>query len=176
MGLKQLYDDIRNELKLITNDDGSQTFKYFGIWNNQLRSIRGEKNDWISIQYPSIFTEIIVKDIEQQGCKHQLWNIDVNFHVVDDFYNNVDGNFEENTRVFDTNDKLWHHMQNIKIPMCALLVGSEQTQEFDHDNVYHYIQSFKTNYEYLYTTTPVYATGVTLTLSANTTNYSGLTL
>lgn len=168
MGLKQLYSDIKTELSSILNDGGEPLFKYVGIWNNQLRSIKAEKNDWIGITYPAIFTEIIVTDIEQQACKHQLWNVNINFHIVDDFYNNIEGGFEENTQIFDMNDKLWEHMQNIKIPMCALLVGNAQGQDFDHTNVYHYVQQFKTNYEYAMTNNLISTTGLTITLSATT--------
>lgn len=163
MGLKQLYTDLKTEINSIVNDDGSKLFNYVGIWNNQVRSIRADKNDWFSITYPAIFIEPVIESVEQLGYKNQLWNINFKLHVLDDFYNSENGN-EENTRIFDINDKVWEHMEVIKIDMCSHLVGSQQTQEFDHDNLYHYIQEFKGNYTYLYPDNTISKSGITITL------------
>lgn len=167
MGLKTLYNDIKDCLSQITDDKDEILFNYVGIWNNQIQDIKGE-NNWISIRYPAVFVEIVVKDIEQQALRHQLWNCDVFFHVVDDFYNG--DNMEENTRIFEINDLLWKTMQCRKFPMSGIFIGTSQTQEFDHNNVYHYIQGFGCNYEYVYPDDKIFKNGLTLNV-----NFTGVT-
>jgi len=162
MGLKTFYNDINTSIKEIVDDNDIQLFKYVGIWNNQLQSLRVD-NNWISITYPAVFIEINIRDIEQQGMRNQIWNCEVNFHVVDDFYNGE--NMEENTRIFEFNDKLWEHIQCRKYPMSSILVGSGQNQEFDHDNLYHYVQSFECNYEYVYPDPKISKSGIKLNVT-----------
>lgn len=164
MGLKTLYSDISTELKSIKNDDGSNLFNYIGIWNNHLAGLRGKNNNQIAITFPAIFSEVIIRSIEQLGQKHQLWNFDLRFHIIDDFYNDINGQFEENTRIFNISDKLWEHMQTIKLPMASEIVCTEQEQEHDHDNLYHYIQGFTGNYTQLYPEkNKIQVSGLTLT-------------
>lgn len=175
MSLKTIYAELKTAVSNIVDDNNEKVFKYVGIWNNQVRSLRSKQNDIIQTQYPAAYIEVIVEDIEQQHCIHQLWNLIINIHIIDDFYNNEITENEENVRIFETTDYLWDYIQQTRITNSGTLVCISNVQEFDHDNLYHYIQSYKCPYEKLYDNHHILMTGITYALTGHTSVLSGFT-
>lgn len=162
MGLTKLYNDIKAELEEL------DIFKYIGIWNNQLSAINGDEgsNDWISIQYPSAFIQINVDSIETLSERNQLWNVVVDLHLIDEFLMGEQN--EENTRILNWADTVWNKMNINKIDGMSVMHCVSNVQDFEHSNVYHYVQSYEGNYYQQWQSNEIIYTGHSITISGNT--------
>jgi hypothetical protein len=61
-------------------------------------------------------------------------------------YLNEDGTFEQDLEIFDLRDKILALLSQYQPTACSPLACISEEQDFDHDNLYHYILSFITNF------------------------------
>lgn len=168
MSLKTLYTEIKTALQSYTDSNGDLLFKHVGVWNNQVNSLLSKENDIIQIQYPAAFVEIIIEDIEEMQMHSQLWNVLINIHIIDDYYNNELTENEENLRIFDLTDLVWDNFHHSKFTNTNRIVCVSNIQDNNHSNVYHYIQGYEANYQKSVTETGIIISGATLMLSGQT--------
>lgn len=140
--MKQLYLDIKIKLQEVPG------FNYIGIWNNQVEAIQNrDPSDYSANSWPlpALFIEIITEEIQQLGNGVQIYDpVLVKIHIVDDFYNG--DNMEENTRVFDYSKAVYQVLQKFEPNGAVAFVRTSEEQDFNHNNVYHFIQTYTTNY------------------------------
>ena len=144
-GIKMPISDILTQLATIqTTVNGSLVNLYARIWNNQLRSEHNGK--LYDFQKPAAFVEVIAPvQFQEIGMNFRSADLGINIHIVHDFYN-ADGTMDENLTVFDIRDQVVRTLSQFKPSGCGLMVSVNESQDFDHDNLYHYIVGFMTNF------------------------------
>ena len=75
---KQLYLDIKNCLKAITDTEGETIFKHFDLWNQQVEFIEQET----PFAVPAIFIEIKPVEWQQLGFNKQHADAIIRVHIV----------------------------------------------------------------------------------------------
>jgi len=146
-GIKQPITDVLIRLRTIpiTNGDGNLATPYVRVWNNQVAYLKdGKMQAW---PMPAFFLEVVnnaTYEILGQGLR----NADLSFrvHIVHEFYDAQDGTFEQDLAVFDLRDKVIAYMTGYEARACGPLVCMSETQDYEHDNVYHYICDFVCNF------------------------------
>jgi hypothetical protein len=110
------------------------------VWNNQLRSERdGQLYDFPK---PATFVEIISPvEYQELGQNFRIADIGVNIHLIHEYYNE-DGNFEQDLAVFDIRDQIVALLSQYQPTGCGMMVAVNETQDTDHDNLYHFIIGF----------------------------------
>jgi hypothetical protein len=154
-GIKQPILDILTKLSTIqvTNLDGYNVPLYTRIWNNQLNDLKEGKIE--SIPRPAAFVEIVSPvSFDTIGIGLRSADLGIKIHLVHDFINN-EVTFGQDLEVFDLRDKILFHTSNPNnnaglnffIPTgCSPMICIQETQEYDHDNLYHYVLEFVCNF------------------------------
>lgn len=145
-GIKAPLLDILSRLATLNVIDGNgNTVKlYSRIWNNQLNS---ERNAEIyDFPKPSAFVEFITPvSFQELGGNFGSADLGINIHLIHEYYNQ-DGTFEQDLAVFDLRDSIVRLLSQYKPTACGLMVKVSEQQDYDHDNLYHYIIGFVTNF------------------------------
>jgi hypothetical protein len=118
------------ELKLVT------------IWNNQFNYM--DDGEIYSFPFPCAFVEISAEGFEQLGNNYQASDMIVKVHIGQDFYNG--SNIDENLTIFVLRDLVNKKLSRFKPTTAGDLVKTNENQDFEHTNVYHYEIHFKTHY------------------------------
>lgn len=139
--MKQLYLDIEAKIKAEVPE-----VKHVDIWNNQLDS--QEEQDIYSFEMPAVFIEFAdLNDIQQLGGGMQIYNdMLVIAHVCHQELDAGDGTIDRDVNVFTLKQKVFMALNKFQPTGCASFDRKGETQDINHTNIYHYIQSYKTNY------------------------------
>ena len=174
MGLREVYNTIETRLHTIVDSNNVEKFKHYHTWNQQFKDLLGKPgaNKDISIPFPAVFIEVVVDSIEEQGSFNQLWNCTLNLHIAHQLYNAMNGEFEQNWDVFDLVDDVHKKIQGYHPTQFNTFIGTGLKQDYDHGNLYHFIQTYKFNYQNTYDLNYIEYTGATLTISASTIDFS----
>lgn len=136
---------LKDRLKLITDSNNETVFKTVSIWNNQIASIAASDNN-LGIQLlPAVYIEVDnPNEIQTLGEGHQVYkDLIVSFHIAHRFdYTNE--NFDENLEVFNIARALYLNMQFAKVGKSSTFTRIQEEQDYDHPNVYHFIQRYRT--------------------------------
>lgn len=145
-GIKAPLLDILAKLATldVTNGDGNTVKLYSRIWNNQLNSEKeGKLYDYPK---PAAFVEFITPvTFQELGGNFGSADLGINIHLIHEYYNQ-DGTFEQDLDVFDLRDNIVRLLSQYKPTACGLMVKVNEQQDYDHDNLYHYIIGFVTNF------------------------------
>jgi hypothetical protein len=145
-GIKQPLIDILTRLTEIQvlNQDGQTINLYARIWNNQLRDIKeGKSYEW---PRPAAFVEIVSPaTYDVIGLGFRSADLGIKIHLVHDFYNQ-DETFEQDLIIFDLRDQLIMALSQYCPTACGPLNCMHEDQDYDHDNLYHYICEFVCNF------------------------------
>ncbi len=115
-------------------------FKKIDVWNNQLRY----EKDGIGYSFPTpaIYLEMKQINSKQLGMGVNIVSYDVIFHIIHTQLNN--GNLlDRNTQVLNLKDfvkKKFEYYQPAQMGRLGFIRGQ---QDFEHDNVYHFVMTFK---------------------------------
>jgi hypothetical protein len=145
-GLKAPLQDILTKLATIqvTNNDGNTVDLYARIWNNQIMTEKSGES--YVYPKPAAFVEITSPiSFQEIGQNMRSAELVINIHIAHEFYNE-DGTFEQDLAVFDIRDSVIAALSQFKPTGCGQLVSTGEQQDFDHDNIYHYIISFVCNF------------------------------
>lgn len=137
--MKQLYLDIKARLKLKIPD-----LNFIAVYNNQFDLMEGQQI--YSFPFPCAFVEIVSdSEAQQLGNGVQIFDpLYVKIHIGHEFYNG--DNQEENLAVYDLRDKVYKALQKWEPNGAVAFIRSSETQDPDHTNVYHFVQTYTTNY------------------------------
>lgn len=138
-GIKAPILDILNKLAEISD------FRMIRIWNNQ---INYEKDGQLyNFPKPAAFLEVINDPIyEQLGLGFQSSDVGWRIHICHEFYDAQDGSFEQDLPIFDLRDKVVAKLSLFEPTACGPLTRVAETQDYEHDNIYHYIIEFVCNF------------------------------
>jgi hypothetical protein len=141
-GIKAPLLDILNRLSTldVTNNDGNTVKLFTRIWNNQLEYERAGNLE--AYPKPAAFVEILSPVVYQEiGKNLSSADLGFNIHLIHEYYN-ADGTFEQDLEVFDLRDKVVALLSQYKPTGCGLIFCTGESQDYEHDNLYHYIISF----------------------------------
>lgn len=129
---------------IVPNGEGGTQTMYVRVWNNHLATEKaGQSYDWPK---PAAFVEFITPvDFNQLGGGFRSADLGVRVHLIHEYYNQ-DGTFEQDLEVFDYRDKILAKLSLYEPTACGPLTGVSEQQDYDHDNLYHYIIDFACNF------------------------------
>lgn len=144
--MKTLITELKTKLRSINivTQDSITTSLFAILWNNQIENLR-QGNELV---LPNIcaFIEVIVDNTDAVGGNSYNLdsNLTINIHLLHTHYS-TESNVDENLLVYDLRklviDKLYGFKSN---SMVATLDKSGEQMDYDHDNMYHYILTYKT--------------------------------
>lgn len=146
--MKQLYLDIKEKLQEV------DSIKHIAVWNNQAELIENERAEsytGYTCALPAAFVELTSPaEIQQLGDEQQLYDpLIVRIHIVTEYYHNA-GDMEEDLSIFDLRSDVYKKLQKFEPDGAVAFVRTQEEQDQNHTNVYHFIQTYTTNYlEYI---------------------------
>lgn len=128
----------------VVNGDGKTVDLYARVWNNQLKFEHEGKS--YNFPKPAAFLEVINEaKYEELGIGFQSCDVGFRVHIVHEYYN-ADGTFEQDLTIFALRDSVVALLSLYQPTACGPMVRTHETQEYDHDNVYHYVIDFVTHF------------------------------
>ena len=136
--MRQLYTDIKTKLQGITPE------LFVAVYNGQFEQI--EAQEIYSFPFPCAFIEIVSEsEVEQLGNGVQIFDpLYVKIHIGHTFYNG--DNQEENLAIFDLKQTIFQALQKFEPDGAVAFIRLSEEQDTDHTDVYHFIQTYTTNY------------------------------
>lgn len=150
--IKTVYTDCLSAIKSLTkiNDKSGLTenvFKYCNVWNNQPYIQEKEKNESYPFKTPAVFVGFELGNAMQLAYNMTSYpEAELSFYIVHEYLNDIGGDMDKNLKVFELRDYIKTKFSSVSISFCSSLVINQEIQDFNHDNVYVYKISFKTNF------------------------------
>ena len=153
--------------------DGNKIFKNCGLWNDQLNLMNNGKG--LSIQTPACYIEIEDINQERLGRGITFQNININFHILHTQLNGTNtqlggteliDTMDMDLEVFDIRSSVRKNMSGYNPSNCSSLLFSKEKQDSKHNNIYHFITTFRS--KYMDTSADPYSNGTYITISAGT--------
>ena len=145
-GIKQPITDLLTLLRTIpvTNGDGYNVAPVVRIWNNQITRIKEGQQELFPM--PAFFVELSNVPFENIGQGFRSGDLAFKIHIAHECYDAQDGTFEQDLPVFDLRDKIIAYLSGERLTGCGPLESTGEAQDYDHDNIYHYIVDFTCNF------------------------------
>lgn len=131
-----MVNELLTQLKLITE------FQFVTVWNNQFQYI--EDGLSYSFPMPCCFVEVQNENSQQLGNNYQGSDLIINIHIGQNVLNS--DLIDENLTIFDLRDLVIKSLANFKPATAGQLVKINESQDFDHTNIYHYTIGFITHW------------------------------
>lgn len=149
-GIKQPIQDLLTLLKTIPvlNGDGQNITPTVRVWNNQVQYMRDPSGSKVeSFALPAFFPQITPDAVfEDIGQGYRSADLAFKIHIIHEFMDDGQGNFEQDLTVFDLRDKVVGYLTDVRLTGCGPLTSIGEGQEYDHDNIYHYTIDFVCNF------------------------------
>ena len=71
---------------------------------------------------------------------------DIKIHIIDNMLDAGDGTQEQNLRIFDFKQQVYVLLKFFQPTNCVKMFRIAETHDYDHDNLYHYIQHYRSNF------------------------------
>lgn len=133
--MKELIIEIRDKIQ-----ESLPEIKHVAVWNNQVAQLEAGDN-W-AFALPAVFIQLDVNDIVQLGRYAEEYDLRVIIHIVQEFYNG--DRMDENLTIFDLKQKVFKAIKNLHGETSSTLTRVGEEQDFDHTNIYHFIQTYQT--------------------------------
>ncbi len=138
VGLLESITDLLDKMNITLA--GKPLFNHIDIWNNQLKnSIDGSG---YSFQSPALFLEMKQGKATRLGKGITMTDYDVIFHLIDKQLNNKP-NLDRNLKVFNLRNLIKQKFTLFQPVQMGKLIFVSDTQDYDHQNLYHFIIGFK---------------------------------
>jgi hypothetical protein len=144
--MKQLFLDILTQLQTLTfSSNGITITPFIGVWNNQLKAWNNGK--LYDVQKPALFIEFVSGEVLLLSEGVEVFDpLDIKIHIIDNLLDAGDGTQEQNLRIFDFKQQVYLLLKQFQPDNCIKFFRVSETQDYDHDNLYHYIQTYRTTY------------------------------
>lgn len=142
-GIRQPIENVLTKLRelTVTNGDGSTVTPHVRIWNNNLQSMK--QGESYMFPLPAMFVEVLNDQIYQTiGQEFRAADLTFRIHILHEFYDAQDGTFEQDLLVYDIRDKVIALLTYYEPTACGPLEALTEIQDYDHDNIYHYMIDF----------------------------------
>ena len=135
--MKELYLAIKAQLLLKV-----PSIKFIAMWNNQLMDLTDGKN--YSFRMPAVFIEFVSPTpIGSIGNNVQIYEpLEVKIHILHEQYDAKDGTMDCNLDVFTFKQSIYKALQLFQAANTSVFDRQSEEQDYDHSNIYHYIQSY----------------------------------
>jgi len=132
-------------MPFFTGTGGVQLTPFIAVWNNQVEQL--SKGTSYNFQMPAIFIEFVTNEVIVLGSGVESFDpLDIKIHIVDDMIDAGDGTQDQNLRIFEFKHQVYTLLKQFKPSHCVPLFRVNEKQDYDHNNLYHYIQTYRTNY------------------------------
>lgn len=140
--MKSLFLDIKS--RIINN---IPEITYVRMFNNQLQNAVNN-NSTYDFPIPCVFVEFdSPNEPKQLGVGFQIYEpLYVKLHLVVNELDSADGNLDQNLNIFDLKDSLYTIMQKFNPDKASIFIRSSEEQDYDHDNIYVWKQTYTTTY------------------------------
>lgn len=129
----------------VTNADGNTLQPYVRIWNNQAAYVVEGKMEVFPM--PAFFVETVNSPTyEILGQGYRSSDLAFKIHILHEFYDAQDGTFEQDLGVFKLRDNLIGYLTGFNLTACGPLEAMNETMDYEHTNIYHYIVDFVCNF------------------------------
>ena len=133
--------DIMAELTAI------EAVQYVRIWNNQVQKIDAHKVKMEMFPLPACFVETIAPEqLASIGCGSYAGDVTFRIHVVMEELDAGGGNMGQNVNIFALKDAVVAKLFGFKPTGCSILQRKAESQNYDHDNIYHYQIDYITHF------------------------------
>lgn len=140
--LKQILADLGSMVIPGTN---TPVFNYIAIWNNHIKkSLSGENYSFL---FPAIFVE--VKDTNSEVWLNgvSIQDLEIIFHICHQELDAEDGTLDQNFDVFNFRTYIRQYFTNYsKAPVLNTFMFKKEEEDFNHNQIYHWKETFKTRY------------------------------
>lgn len=124
--------------------------KHVGLWNNQVEYWRMQENPEYAVRFPAVFIELPTEvNGDVIGDNKQIFDpYDIKIHIVSVKLNSYESGdvMEENWEPFDLKTAVYKALQLFRFtgsgPMNRITEGADN----DHDNIYHFLQIYRTTW------------------------------
>ena len=126
-------------------------FNMIKIWNNQIEKSKEKDENGSSlyaINYPALFVEFTAPyEISQLGDGFQIYDpLDIRIHIAHNQLDSMDGEMEQNIDVFALKQQVFIALQTFMPEGCVAFCRIAEEPDYDHPDLYHYVQTFRTNF------------------------------
>jgi hypothetical protein len=126
-------------------------FNFIRVWNNQHEKLKEDTEEGaksMMIWTPALLVEFTApEEILQLGNGVQLYDpLDIRIHILQDELDAGNGEMEQNLNVFALKQRVYAALQEFEPNGACAFVRVNEEQDYDHTNLYHYIQTYRTNY------------------------------
>jgi hypothetical protein len=135
-------DALIQDLKQKLIDIGS--FNWVAIWNGQINKMHDAKA--FAIQNPSAYIQIETNDFKQLGESYQGVDLHIDIHIISEELDAGDGDIDSQISVFKLRDDVVKTFSLYKTNMGGFMVKINETQDYNHTNLYHYIIQYVIHY------------------------------
>ena len=153
--LKQAILDLKNQIGTIQLND-AQAFQYCAIFNNQVKL--EDEGKTFNFPKPAVLIEIQnpTQGVALLGSgvtinENLIWRLSIVHEQLNASINDIDPpapatGMDENLDVYDLRDLLKTALTGFKLTGCSQLQYVEESQDYEHDNIYVYGVSFKCSF------------------------------
>lgn len=141
----QLFNDIKQQ---ILNE--VPEIQFVQMYNSQFADMdRDERGASIySFPLPAAFIEF-EDDLQYLQLGNGVQLIDplfIKIHIAHEYYDAQDGTMEQNLEIFNLRQKVYMALQKFEPNGAVAFMRINETQDKHHTNLYHYIQTYQTNF------------------------------
>ena len=128
----------------VTNGDGQAVSPFTGLWYKQTTKKNDGARDY-DYPLPAFFVELVYPiSFGLIGEGYRGAQVQYKIHIEHEYYN-ADGDLDQNLIIFDLRDKVIKLLQGFRPTGCGLLVATNESQSYEHTNVYEYEVEFTTD-------------------------------
>lgn len=143
---KQLYLDIVEQLKTITNSDGEALFQHFDLWNQQVAFLEEET----PFNLPAVFVEFTPHTWQTLGNRKQAADLTVRLHIVTQWFSDTADYVPEEFMLqavayLDIIDKVVAAMQNFAPANANAWMRTRSIPNHDHGRYVDSIEEYVCN-------------------------------
>ena len=142
----ELYNAIVARVSEVVPD-----FNFYHVWNNhaeKAKSLDENGAPQYGINCPALMVEWSDDtEISQLGNGVQIYDpLFIRIHILHDEIDSADGNMDQNMNVYILKQKVFQALQGFEPDGAVAFVRISETRDYDHTNLYHFIQTYQTNY------------------------------
>jgi hypothetical protein len=141
---KQLYLDIQTACKAIKNANGKKLFQHIDLWNQNVEFLEEDRH-W---NRPALFIEFKPIVWQTAGERVQEAVIDINLHIVTDWYGQTQEDSPKQSQgldYLDIPDQVVAALHNLKLTLSGSLTRTQSIINHNHARYCDSIEVYQTH-------------------------------